>query len=278
MEAILHETADHGLDGKITATHMDSGKWIRELREERFVKSSDIERISRSIADIKGNADFYVSHSTLADIETGSVPSIHKLFSLAACLKVSLEELLLVFGIDLNEVRQYAGQTEATLPRLQTAEVREPGFRFQLNFDAAFNSHETSLLKLNPQELATLPPALRKRLDPRRYRYAVVGLKDDTMGELIPPGSLLEVDVMQNAVQVFDWKTIRERPVYLVWHTDGHSCCWCQLEGKELTLLPYPLSRQSVRRFKVPREASVIGRVINAWLPFEQLPNGGPTH
>jgi len=107
---------------------------------------------------------------------------------------------------------------------------------------------------------------------------AVVGLKDDTMGELIPPGSLVEVDVMQNAVQVFDWKTIRERPVYLVWHTDGHSCCWCQLEGKELTLLPYPLSRQSVRRFKVPREASVIGRVINAWLPFEQLPNGGPTH
>ena len=85
---------------KIRATHMDSGKWIRELREERFVKSSDIERISRSIADVKGNADFYVSHSTLADIETGSVPSIHKLFSLAACLKVSLEELLLVFGID----------------------------------------------------------------------------------------------------------------------------------------------------------------------------------
>jgi len=28
----------------------------------------------------------------------------------------------------------------------------------------------------------------------------------------------------------------------------------------------------------VPREASVIGRVINAWLPFEQLPSGSPTH
>jgi transcriptional regulator with XRE-family HTH domain len=248
-------------NGEFTATNMDSGKWIRELREERFVKSSDIERISRSIADVKGNADFYVSHSTLADIETGSVPSIHKLFSLAACLKVSLEELLLVFGIDVNDVRQYAGQVELGLPRLETTEVREPGFRFQLNFDANFNSHETSLLKLNPQELATLPAALRKRLDPRRYRYAVVGL-----------------DVMQNAVQVSDWKTIRERPVYLVWHTDGHSCCWCQLEGKELTLLPYPLSRQPVRRFKVPREASVIGRVINAWLPFDQLPSGSPTH
>ena len=124
---------------------MDSGKWIRELREERFVKSSDIERISRSIAEIKGNADFYVSHSTLADIETGSVPSIHKLFSLAACLKVSLEELLLVFGIDLNEVRQYGGQVEPGLPRLQTAEVREPGFanRDPGNPASAFNSIST---------------------------------------------------------------------------------------------------------------------------------------
>src|SRR6202049_1997614 len=101
---------------------MDSGKWIRELRDERFVKSSDIERISRSIADIKGNADFYVSHSTLADIVTGSVPSIHKLFSLAACLKVSLEELLLVFGIDANEVKRYAGQLEPGLPRLEATD------------------------------------------------------------------------------------------------------------------------------------------------------------
>ena len=256
---------------------MDSGKWIRELREDRFVKSSDIERVSRSIADIKGNADFYVSHSTLADIETGSVPSIHKLFSLAACLKISLDDLLLGFGIDPSEVTQFAGPLEPSPHRPETGDAREPSFRFQLNFDTRFDSRETSLLRLDAQELAALPVALRKRLDPRRYRYAVVGLKDDTMGDLIPPGSLVEVDVMQNAVQVFAWTTMRERPVYLVWHTDGHSCCWCQLEGKELTLLPYPLSRQPVRRFKVPREASVIGRVINAWLPFGQLPSGGAT-
>jgi hypothetical protein len=248
---------------------MEPGKCIRKLRAERFVKSSDIERISRSIADIKGNADFYISHSTLADIETGSVPSIHKLFSLAACFKVSLEELLLVFGIDSNEAKLYAGQLEPRHPRLETMEAREAGFRFQLTFDTNLSSQETSLLQLNPQELATSSPAVRNRLHPRRYRYAVVGLKDDTMGELIPPGSLVEIDVIQNAVQVSDWRSMRERPVYLVWHRDGHSCCWCQLEGKELTCLPHPLSRQPARRFKVPREASVIGRVVKVWLAFE---------
>jgi transcriptional regulator with XRE-family HTH domain len=244
---------------------MNRSPSIRELREERFVKSSDIERLSRSIAEPKGNADFYVSHSTLSDIENGSVPSIHKLFSLAACLKISLDELLLVFGIDSNEVWQFAVLPEPGPAPPESIEVQQPAF----SMDANFTSHETGLLKLDLQELATLPPALQKHLESRRYRYAVVGLKDDTMGELIPPGSLVEIDVMQNAVLVFDWRSMRERPVYLVLHTGGHSCCWCQLEGKELTLLPHPLSRQPIRRFKMPREASIIGRVTNAWLPFE---------
>jgi transcriptional regulator with XRE-family HTH domain len=270
----FHESAN---SRKEYRPDMDSGKWIRELREERFIKSSDIERVSRSIADTKGNAEFYVSHSTLADIETGSVPSIHKLFSLAACLKVSLEDLLQVFGIRSNEVRQYAGQLKPGLPGLETIEAPETGFHLPLNFDTNLSSQETNLLKLDPQELAILPPGLRKRLDPSRYRYAVIGLKDDTMGELIPPGSLVEVDVTQNAVQVSDWKAMRERPVYLVWHTDGHSCCWCQMDGKDLTLLPHPASHQPIRRFKVPREASVIGRVVNAWLPFEHLRSGAET-
>jgi len=136
---------------------MDSGKWIRDLRQERFVKSSDIERLSHSIADIKSNADFYVSHSTLADIETGSVPSIHKLFSLAACLKVSLEELLLVFGIDSNEVRQYARTLEPGPAPPESIEVQQPWFSFQLNFDTNFSSQETRLLKLTRRNLRFCP-------------------------------------------------------------------------------------------------------------------------
>jgi hypothetical protein len=121
---------------------VDSGKWIRELRGKRFVKSSDIERISRSIAEVKGSVDFYVSHSTLADVEVGSVPSIQKLFSLAACLRVSLEELLLVFGIDANEVRQFPGPSEPSQSGTAALETREPG-----NPVSAFNSISIPVLK-----------------------------------------------------------------------------------------------------------------------------------
>jgi hypothetical protein len=63
------------------------------------------------------------------------------------------------------------------------------------------------------------------------------------MGDLIAPRSLLEIDVMQNALQMSGWTSVRARPIYLVWHNNGHSCRCCQVQGSELILLPYPLSR-----------------------------------
>ena len=55
---------------------MGSGDWIRKLREERFLKAREIERLGRAIAEVTGNPDYYVSHASLADIEAGTVPSI----------------------------------------------------------------------------------------------------------------------------------------------------------------------------------------------------------
>lgn len=248
---------------------MEPGKWIRTLREERLIKPSDIERITRNIAEARGNPDFYVSHSTLADIESGAIPGVHKLFSLSLALKVSLNELLLPFGIDQEEVitSEVKSQTDTASP--QVPAPREPTFRFQLNFDANISIEETTLLKVQSHDLSMLPPPLRARFDPTRFRYASIGSKDDSMADLLPPRSLVEIDTTQKSIQVFEWRTLRERPIYLIWHADGHTCCWCQSDGRELTLIPHPLSRQRVRRFKTPNEATVVGRVTNAWLPFD---------
>jgi transcriptional regulator with XRE-family HTH domain len=244
---------------------MEPGEWIRAFREERLIKPSDVERITRNIAELKGNTDFYLSHSTLADIEAGSIPSIHKLFSLALCFKLPLNDLLLPFGVDLEEAATTYEAGPITLP---AAPVREPAFRFQLNFDANVSSPETTLLKLQSQDLTILPSALQARVDPVRFRYALIGSKDDSMADLLPPGSLVEIDTTQKAVQVFAWRTLRERPIYLVWHSDGHTCGWCQVEGREVTLIPHPVSHRLIRRFKMPSEATLVGRVTNAWLPF----------
>lgn len=250
---------------------MEPGKWIRALREERSIKPSDIERITRSMADARANPDFYVSHSTLADIEAGAIPGIHKLFSLAQALKVSLNELLLPFGIDPGEIIASDAKSSPDAVTSSVPAIREPAFRFQLNFDTNISAEQTTLLRIQSQDVAILPPALRARFDPTRYRYALIGSGDDSMADLLPPRSLVEIDTSQKTVQVFAWQTLRDRPIYLIWHADGHTCCWCQLDGKELILIPHPVSRQRVRRFKVPTEATLVGRVTNAWLPFDSV-------
>jgi transcriptional regulator with XRE-family HTH domain len=246
---------------------MEPGKWIRALREDRLIKPSDVERITRTVAETKGNTDFYVPHSTLADIEAGSIPSIHKLFSLAISLKVPLNELLLPFGIDPKEIADYEAGSRQDALQFQSLTGNEAPFRFALNFDTNCNTQETTLLRLQPQDTANLPPVLRAQID-LRYRYAVIGSSDDCMADLLPSRSVVQIDTSQNRVQVFAWRVLRERPIYLVWHTEGHTCCWCQVDGRELTMVPHPLSRQTIRRFKMPREATVVGRVTNAWLPF----------
>jgi hypothetical protein len=257
---------------------MDSGSWIRKLREDRFLRAREIERLSRKIVDATGNPDYYVSHASLADIEAGAVPSIYKLFSLSCFLGISYDELLHVFGVNPAQTAQFAPPADPTKTALIPIDLRENGtLPFRLTFATQTTGSETNLLPASPEKWPALPLNMFK-FDTNRYRYALVGSSDDAMGELIPPGSLVEVDTQQTVPERFSWRALRHRPIYLVWHANGYTCCWCQLERGELILVPHPSSEQPVRRLKTPRDATVIGRVVAAWMPFAQTEdNSGPS-
>ena len=115
--------------------NMEAAAIIRKLREERFIKAIEIERISRAIAQARNNPDFYVSHATLADIEGGSIPSIYKIFSLAVCLRLGYEQLLMIFGVDPQQVAQYVAPEDKARTSLEAPILRPPGARFELQFD-----------------------------------------------------------------------------------------------------------------------------------------------
>lgn len=116
---------DFGLHGLQIEGTQSAGQWIRSLREERQIKGSYVELITREIAERKGNRDFYIHHSTLADIENGSIPSIHKLFSLAICLRVSLHDLLFAFGIEDEEINRAIAEAPAPREKWDEAAHRE---------------------------------------------------------------------------------------------------------------------------------------------------------
>ena len=245
---------------------MDSGSWIRKLREERFLRAREIERLSRMIVEATGNPDYYISHASLADIEAGTVPSIYKIFSLSCFLGIPYDDLLHIFGVNPQDTVLFSAPLDAAKTALVPARVKEDSdLPPRVSFSHQSRTEETSLFPIRPEDWPALPLGLFK-FDSQRYRYAFIGLKDDTMGELIPPGSLVEVDTCQNVLQTPGWRVIRERPIYLVWNANGYTCCWCQQERGELVLVPHPSSEQPVRRFKTPRDATVVGRVTAAWV------------
>jgi len=247
---------------------MDSGSWIRKLREEKFLQAAELERLSRAIAEATGNTDYYLSHGSLRDIEAGGVPSIHKLFSLSCFLHIPYDDLLQIFGVNLQDAARFASPINPSETALiPTGPWEGRPFPFRLKFSPQLAQDETHLLGPNPNEWAELPTG-PFNLDVQRYRYAAVGLKDDTMSDLLPPGSLVEVDTEQVLPQTFAWTTLRNRPIFLVSHSNQYTCCWCQEERGELMLMPHPLSQQPIRCYQTPGEATVVGRVVAARVSF----------
>src|SRR6266849_10305046 len=227
---------------------MESGRRIRKLREECAVRPIDVERISRSIAEEKARPEFYVSRATLADVENGSVPSIFKIFSLACALRVRYDELLLLFGVDPRETRQYPTRATSAEGRLPVLDLGSYESGFHLNFGTQLDLKRTNLLNFDPKRWSRIPAALRKQLT-STFLYALIGTEDDTMSGILPPGSIVEIDPGQTEVSVAAWRSLDERPIYFVRNERGYSCFWCQLDGNELTLVPHPASHHLVRRF-----------------------------
>ena len=253
-----------------------SGEIVKRLREDRFLNTGDIERLSRAIADRKGNSQYYIGHATLKEIEDlGHIPGIHKIDSLAIIFKVPLVRMLLVFGIDVRETEQLTLPAPQQQTTLEPPELLETDVPFRLNFDKRINPRETNLLPGKPEDWGVAPPALLKRLQPQRFTYALVGIDDDTMYDIIPAGSLIEIDRQQNTIAEAFWRTMRERPIYLIWHDQGYSCGYCQQDRSELLLIPHPASKKPVRRFKA-REGTIIGRVVHVWCSL-QLPPFEPS-
>ncbi len=143
---------------------------------------------------------------------------------------------------------------------------------FGLSFHSQVSFEETRLLTESAEEVG-IPSAVLPRTDSNRYRVGVVGLSDQTMGELVPPGSLVVVDLEQRTVEMSGWESVRKRPIYFVWHDNGYSCCWCCRDADSLLLVPYPTSGHPIITLKTRHGATIIGRVIHIWSPVVPMPD-----
>lgn len=253
------------------------GKFLKQLREKLCLGLRQVQQASRRIADAEGSTDFYISAARLTQIENGnSMPSIFKLFSLSAIYGVDIGELLRRFGVDLDRAKSYQGLVRADVTQPLPMEVYNPRATVTLpvRLSPGFRWESTQLMSRVVELWGEVPVALLLKLNPRRHLYGYVGMRDFSMYPLVRPGSLVMIDQRRCRVDKPSRQSEFERPIYFVELHNGYRCCWCQLEGACLTLIPHPMSGVATQSFNFPDEAEIVGQVVG--LAMRILPPEGP--
>jgi hypothetical protein len=243
------------------------GSWLRGLREDLHLTRIGVERLTDKSALESSDERYRIRRGRLADIEDkDKPPDIFEVASLSECYKVPYPAVLHAFGVALSEVQHLLP------PRSENATQESWSFTdtdrpFSFSFQTSVSFDTTRLVTESAEELG-IPVPVRREINDTIFRFGVVGVHDDTMGELVPPGSVVVIDKSRNTIEMREWKSIRERPIYFVWHENGYTCSWCFLTRDTLFVVPYPTSRQPVMIFKMPRAASIIGQVVHVWPPL----------
>src|SRR5258705_4103385 len=131
--------------GKLRA---NGGQRLRALREALGYRMRDVESASAQIAQKFESEEFAIPPSRLSDIETkGIVPSIFRLYSMAAIYRREYRELLSWFGIELDEI-----QADLAFGRPQRSHISEAlrnvnEVRMPTKLDPGFSLQKTADLK-----------------------------------------------------------------------------------------------------------------------------------
>jgi transcriptional regulator with XRE-family HTH domain len=243
---------------------MRTAEQLKDMRSRLGITIREVEDYSRRIAEDEGNEEFFISNAWLTQIENRqAVPSIFKLYSLSTIYRIKFTDMLSLFGIDLERMSKH--QARLLLPETHLTEFavydEERPVSFPLRFDPGFNMKKTNLFSRMVEIWGEVPIALIRHLDVRKSLYGYVGLSDFSLYPLLRPGSFVQIDDRQTQIVRPPWRTEFERPIYFVELRNGYACSWCELQGKNLFLIPHPLSGCGIRQFSYPNDAEIVGRV-----------------
>jgi transcriptional regulator with XRE-family HTH domain len=243
---------------------MDAGNRLRRARERLGMTFREVEQASYDLASHRGRPEFVVRISRLADIENhGVTPSLYKLYSLCAIYHLNPLEVTRWYDVPLEE--HFRDGQGVAAPRTHLA-APPTVLKLPLRFDPGFDPQRTALLTRMVERWGHLGAALLN--GHTHYRYGYLGTEDDTMGPLLPPGSLVVVDTRLRAVEAGEWRNEHERPIFFLELRDSYRCGWCRKNANRLLLEPHPLSNAAPRVWSCPSDVEVIGQVVGAamWL------------
>ena len=242
---------------------LNGGQRLRALRETLGYRMRDVELASDQIAERFDNEEFAIPPSRLSDIETkGVIPSIFRLYSFAAIYRREYRELLSFYGLELDDISADISFGHPQKSHLSEALSNVTQVRIPTRLDPGFSLQKTTDLRRAIEQWGTVPMAYLELFADDQYTYGYIGSEDFTMYPILQPGSFVQVDESKNKVEQGTWHSEFERPIYFVEMREGFTCCWCSMRRDSIVLQPHPLSPVSVRVFRYPQEAEVLGQVI----------------
>ncbi|PWU11078.1 MAG: hypothetical protein C5B51_03405 [Terriglobia bacterium] len=247
-----------------------AGEKLRRARERLKLTYRDVVEASQEIAKRRGNSDYLIPLSRLADIEnSGRVPTIFRLYTMAAIYRLDLQEVMRWYGVPAEQLPVDAMQVglEGTHPIPLPFSNGHPAAP-QLP-DTAIDLTQTTSVSQLIGRWGKLPLSLVQASDGRQYQYALVGSDDWSMFPILRPGSLILIDQSRRKVARGGWLNEFDRPIYFLEHRAGFACGWCTLDASRLVVQPHPSSEQRPQVFAYPDEIDVIGQVIGAAMLLE---------
>jgi transcriptional regulator with XRE-family HTH domain len=243
---------------------LNGGYKLRALREALGCTMRDVENASLQIARRLDSEEFAIPPSRLSDIETkGVVPSIFRLYSMAAIYRRNYRELLSWFGVDLNDIHLDVGVGQPPSSHLSTAAENIAQVSVPIRLDPGFSLQKTTNFGRMIEKWGVVPLSyLSMFAADVRYTYGHIGEEDFTMYPILPPGAFVQVDETRNKAAEGTWRSEYERPIYFVETREGFVCSWCQVQRDSIVLQPHPLSPVPVRILRHPQEAEIIGQVV----------------
>ena len=247
---------------------MTAGSRLRRIREGLGLTYRDVQRASIALARNRGRQEFVVHISRLAEIENRQVvPSLHKLYTLAAIYRLSPAEMFCWYGIPLSQLLPDAISLPVPATHLMNfpeTEGAEP------DLTILDRPEETAMVKEALLEHGGLRNALRMGEGSRRY--GCIGTRDHRMEPILRPGSVVLIDTTVRRVEETEWASEFDRPLYFVELHEGYRCGWFIRDGSRLVMETHPLSRCAPEWWKTPDDAEVVGRVTAV---VSQLPVPG---
>lgn len=257
----------------------EAGKKLRAERVRVGLSTRGVQELSQPIAREKNNQDYYISHAWLTDAENGKFsPNLYKLYTLGLIYKCSWFDIMAFFG--LNALDFAREQRLVRLPHTHllrsSLEVPEQKIVIPVEVRKDVDLAHTSLLTRMFETYAQVPVELLQQLDTEPCLYGYIGLEDYTLDPIIRPGSVVAIDARQDKVRMGAWRDERDRPIYFVELRNGYVCCWCELDGSRLMLIPCPQSPVQVRQVRYPTDGDIVGRVIAVTMPLTAADRGPP--